>query len=124
MDTLDLLRTLVAVVEADSFTAAGRRLGKSKALVSKHVGEIEQRLGVRLLNRTTRRVRATEVGRAYYEGAKALLEDFASLEEAVKAETGVPRGRLKITAPQTLGEIELMDMLSAFRAEYPEVDVE
>lgn len=124
MDTLDLMRTFVAVVDSRSFTTAGKRLGRSKALVSKHIGELEERLGVRLMNRTTRSVQVTEIGRAYYDRARALIAEFDSLEESVKAEAGQPRGLLKITAPQTLGEIELMEMLKAFRAHYPALDLE
>ncbi len=125
MDTIDLMRTFVAVVDAMSFTAAGKRVGRSKALISKHVGELEERLGVRLINRTTRSVQVTEIGRAYYERVRTLIGEFESLEEAVKAESGQPRGRLRITAPQTLGEMELMEMLHAFRTRYPllELDV-
>ena len=124
MDTLDLMRTFVAVVDSMSFTAAGRRLGRSKALISKHVGELESRLGVRLMNRTTRSVQVTEIGRAYYDRARGLIADFDSLEDAVKAEAGQPRGRLRITAPQTLGELELMEMLKAFRGRYPKLELE
>lgn len=124
MDTLDLMRTFVAVADTQSFTAAGRRLGRSKALISKHVGELEERLGVRLINRTTRSVQVTEIGRAYYERARMLIGEFESLEESIKAESGQPRGRLKITAPQTLGEMELMEMLHAFRKQYPGLDLD
>lgn len=124
MDTLDLMRTFVAVADTQSFTGAGKRLGRSKALVSKHVGELEERLGVRLINRTTRSVQVTEIGRAYYERARGLIADFESLEESIKAESGQPRGRLRITAPQTLGELELVEMLAAFRQRYPSLDVE
>jgi DNA-binding transcriptional LysR family regulator len=124
MDTLDLMRTYVTVVDSMSFTAAGQRLGKSKALVSKHVGELEQRLGARLLNRTTRQVRTTEIGQAYYERARLLIGDFDALETTVKEEVGRPRGRLKVTAPQTLGEAEMIELVVAFRKAYPEVDLE
>ena len=124
MDTIELMRTFVAVVDNMSFTAAGRRVGRSKALISKHVGELEERLGVRLINRTTRSVQVTEIGRAYYERARTLIADFETLEEAVKAEAGQPRGRLRITAPQTLGEMQLMEMLNAFRTRYPHLELD
>lgn len=124
MDTLDLMRTFVAVADTQSFTGAGRRLGRSKALVSKHVGELEERLGVRLINRTTRSVQVTDIGRIYYDRARTLIGEFEALEEAVKAESGHPRGRLKITAPQTLGEMELMEMLKAFRERHPGVELD
>lgn len=124
MDTLDLMRTFVAVADTQSFTGAGRRLGRSKALVSKHVGELEERLGVRLINRTTRSVQVTDIGRIYYDRARSLIAEFEALEEAVKAESGQPRGRLKITAPQTLGEMELMEMLKAFHVRHPGVELD
>ena len=124
MDTLDLMRTFVAVADTQSFTGAGKRLGRSKALISKHIGELEERLGARLVNRTTRSVQVTEIGRAYYDRARTLITEFDSLEEAIKAESGQPRGRLRITAPQTLGEMELMEMLNAFRARYPGLDLD
>ena len=124
MDTLDLMRTFVAVVDSMSFTAAGQRLGRSKALISKHIGELEERLGTRLIHRTTRSVKVTEIGRAYYDRARTLLTDFEALEDTVKAQSGQPRGRLRVTAPQTLGEMELMEMVKAFRARYPLLELE
>jgi DNA-binding transcriptional LysR family regulator len=124
MDTLDLIRTYLSVVDADSFTRAGRKLGKSKALVSKHVSELESRLGARLLHRTTRSVGITEIGRAYSERARQILADFDTLEEAIRSETGAPRGLLKITAPQTLGEMTVMEMATAFRRKYPDVELD
>lgn len=124
MDTLELMRTYVTVVDCMSFTTAGHRLGKSKALVSKHIGDLEERLGARLLNRTTRRVQVTDIGRAYFDRVKSLVGDFDALEDSVKAETGSPRGRLRITAPQTLGELELIGLVKDFRAAYPEVEID
>lgn len=124
MDTLDLMRTYLAVVEMDSFTRAGTKLGKSKALVSKHISELESRLGARLLNRTTRSVGVTELGRAYYDRARQLIADLDSLEQAIQSESGNPRGLLKITAPQTLGEMTVMDMVTAFRAKHPAVEMD
>ena len=124
MDTLDLMRTFVAVADTQSFTGAGQRLGRSKALVSKHVGELEERLGVRLINRTTRSVQVTEIGRVYCDRARHLISELEALEETVRAESGQPRGRLKITAPQSLGGLELMEMLNAFRTQYPGVELD
>lgn len=124
MDTLELMRTFIAVVKQQSFTSAGRTLGKSKALVSKHIGELEERLGARLLNRTTRRVSVTEIGRAYYDRATALVGEFDTLEDSVKTVAGLPRGVLKITAPQSLGELELMELVAAFRAKYPDIEID
>lgn len=122
MDRLDLMRTLIAVAETGSFTAAGKRLGKSKALVSKHVGDLEHMLGARLLNRTTRQVGVTEVGRAYLQRASELLGELDALEESVRANATDPRGTLKITAPQAYQELELMELLCAFQARYEHIE--
>lgn len=124
MDTLDLMRTFLSVVDTDSFTRAGSKLGKSKALVSKHVSELEARLGARLLHRTTRSIGVTEIGRAYYERAQQILADFDNLEDQIRSQSGTPRGLLKLTAPQTLGEMAVMDMATAFRRKYPAVELD
>jgi DNA-binding transcriptional LysR family regulator len=124
MDTLELMRSFLAVVDAGGFTAAGRRLGKSKALISKHLSELEARLGARLINRTTRRIGITEIGRAYAERARALIADLEQLEESVVAQSTTPRGLIRLTAPQALGELALVEMVAAFRARYPGVSVE
>ena len=121
MDTLDLIRTYLAVVDTDSFTRAGQKLGKSKALVSKHVSELEARLGARLLHRTTRSIGVTELGRAYYERAQQILADFDNLEEHIRSDSGSPRGMLKLTAPQTLGEMAVMEMATAFHRKHSAV---
>lgn len=122
MDSLDLMRTFVAVVDSASFTAAGQQLGKSKALVSKHIAELERRLGAKLLQRTTRRVAVTEIGRAYCERVRETLAELDALAEAVRSSASNPRGLLRLTAPQFFGELELMEMTSAFRSAYPQVD--
>jgi DNA-binding transcriptional LysR family regulator len=124
MDTLELMRTFLAVVDAGGITAAGRRVGRSKALVSKHLGELEQRLGSRLINRTTRRVAVTEIGRAYAERARALVADLEALEDSVRSETTSPRGLIRLTAPQALGELALIEMVTAFKAAHPAVEIE
>jgi DNA-binding transcriptional LysR family regulator len=124
MDTLELMRSFLAVVDAGGFTAAGRRLGKSKALISKHLSELEARLGARLINRTTRRIGVTEIGRAYAERARALIADLEQLEESVVSQSTTPRGLIRLTAPQALGELALVEMVAAFRARYPGVAVE
>lgn len=124
MDTLELMRTFLAVIDAGGFTAAGRRLGKSKALVSKHLGELEARLGARLVNRTTRRIGVTEIGRAYAERARSLIADLEQLEESVQSQSTTPRGLIRLTAPQALGELSLVEMIAAFRARHPTVEIE
>lgn len=124
MDTLDGLKTVVAVVETGSFTAASERMGLSKALVSKYVGEVEKQLGVRLFNRSTRRLALTEAGQNYYENALPLLDQFNALVDDVTGEQRSPRGLLRISAPQTFGEMKLSPALPRFLADYDELKVD
>lgn len=124
MDTLDGLKTVIAVVETSSFTAASERLGMSKALVSKYVGEVESKLDIRLFNRTTRRLALTEAGRRYYEQAVTLLEQYSVLVDSVTGEQTKPRGLLRISAPVTFGEMELSPLLPEFLALYPDLKIE
>jgi len=124
MDTLDGLKTVVAVVETNSFTAASDRLGISKALVSKYVGEVEKQLNIRLFNRTTRQLALTDSGRRYYEEAITLLEQYSAMVDNVTGEQTRPRGLLRISAPVTFGEMKLAPLLPKFIALYPELTVE
>lgn len=124
MDTLDGLKTVVAVVETSSFTAASERLGISKALVSKYVGEVERSLGIRLFNRTTRQLALTEAGRRYYQQSVILLEQYAALVDNVTGEQSKPRGLLRISAPVTFGEMQLSPLLPEFLALYPDLQIE
>lgn len=124
MDTLDGLKTVIAVVETNSFTAASGRLGISKALVSKYVGEVESKLGIRLFNRTTRQLALTDAGRRYYEHALTLLEQHAAMVDNVTGEQTRPRGLLRISAPVTFGEMQLSPLLPEFLALYPELQIE
>jgi DNA-binding transcriptional LysR family regulator len=114
MDTLDGMRTIIAVVEAGSFTAASDRLAISKALVSKYVGEVEKNLGVRLFNRSTRRLALTEAGQKYYEQALPLIDEFSALVDKVTGEQTTPRGLLRVSAPQTFGEMKLSPVIPKF----------
>ena len=114
MDTIDGMRTFLAVVQEGSFTAGARRLGMSTALASKYVVRLEERLGVRLLNRTTRSLTLTESGRAYFDRSREVLSDFDDLEEGVKGHGRVPTGNLVVSAPVTFGEMYLTGALSDF----------
>jgi DNA-binding transcriptional LysR family regulator len=124
MDTLDGIKTVVAVVETGSFTAASERLGMSKALVSKYVGEVEDSLGVRLLNRSTRRLALTEAGRRYYDQALPLLEEFTEMVDSVTGEQSSPRGLLRISVPVTFGEMSLAPLIPKFLQQYPDIGVD
>ncbi|RYG95079.1 MAG: LysR family transcriptional regulator, partial [Alphaproteobacteria bacterium] len=92
-----------AVIDTGSFAAAAARLGTSTGQASKLVSRLEKELGVQLIMRTTRALSLSEVGRAYYERIKALIDDFDSLDASVRNASGAPSGRLRITAPITFG---------------------
>ena len=124
MDTLDGIKTVVAVVETGSFTAASERLGMSKALVSKYIGEGEESLGVRLLNRSTRRLALTEAGQRYYDQALPLLEEFEEMVDSVTGEQSSPRGLLRISVPVTFGEMSLAPLIPKFLKQYPDIGVD
>ncbi len=123
MDRLDEINAFAAVADARSFTQGARRLGVSSAQVSKLVARLENRLGARLLNRTTRDVSLTDVGRAYLERARQLLDDFQALESSVTEQAG-PRGLLRISVPVTFGAAQLTPALLDFAAAYPQVSLE
>jgi DNA-binding transcriptional LysR family regulator len=123
MDRFDEINAFAAVADARSFTQGARRLSVSSAQVSKLVARLENRLGARLLNRTTRDVSLTDTGRAYLERARGLLEDFEALEGSVRDQSG-PRGLLKISAPVSFGAAQLMPALLDFAAAYPEVSLD
>lgn len=123
MDRLDEIAAFAAVADARSFTQGAKRLGVSGAQVSKLIARLEDRLGARLLNRTTRDVSLTDIGRAYLDRARGLLEDFEALEESVRDEAG-PSGLLRISAPVSFGAKQLDPALLDFAAAYPEVSLE
>ena len=103
MQRLECERMFVAVMEAGSFAKAAERLGTSSGQASKLVSRLERDLGVRLLNRTTRALSPTEVGRAYYERIRLLLEELDALDLAVSSRAGTASGRLRLTAPLSFG---------------------
>jgi DNA-binding transcriptional LysR family regulator len=113
MDRLDEIRAFAAVAEARSFTQGARKLDVSGAQVSKLVARLENRLGARLLNRTTRDVSLTDTGQAYLERARDLLESFDALETSVRDQSG-PSGNLKISAPVSFGKNQLTPALLDF----------
>jgi DNA-binding transcriptional LysR family regulator len=124
--TRDLNDTLifVKVVEQGSFTAAALNLGVPKTSVSRKVQELEERLGTRLLKRTTRRIGLTEAGALYFEHCRRIARDLDEAEAAVNQLHGVPRGWLRVTAPYTLGINGLSPIVPEFMTRYPEIRVE
>lgn len=124
MDRLAAIAVFVKAVEAGSFSGAGEALGTSPQLVSKQIRQLEQHLGVRLLNRTTRRQSLTDFGQRYYERALIILAEV-DIAETMAAETRVvPSGRLRVNAPVTFGTHALAPRLPAYMAAYPKVAVE
>jgi DNA-binding transcriptional LysR family regulator len=103
MDRLDGIAAFSLVVETGSFTAAAQRLKLSKSAVSAHVQRLEERLGIQLLHRTTRRVATTEAGRTYHQYCVRILAEAEAAEQAAGALHREPRGTLRISAPDTFG---------------------
>src|SRR5690349_20916823 len=111
----------VKVVEKGSFTAAALALGVPKATLSRKVSEREQRLGTRLLKRTTRKLGLTEAGTLYYERSARIAADLGEAEAAVTQLNSAPRGWLRFTAPYSLGTDAITPLLPEFMARYPDV---
>ena len=111
-------------VELGSFSAAGNALEMSSQLVGKHVQALEQHLGVRLLNRTTRRQHLTDIGREFYERTKGILADLEAAEDLAAETRATPRGRLRINAPLTFGIHALSPRLPGYLCAHPEVTLE
>ena len=114
----------VAVAEVESFTSAAKKLNTSVAQISRRVASLEERLAVKLLNRTTRRVSLTEAGQLYYQQCKHLVEGLELAELAVTQMQSTPKGMVKVTAPVTFGEQNLAPLLHQFLELYPQVDLD
>lgn len=123
MDTLTRMRVFVQVVESGGFSAAARELGRSKALVSKYVRELEDELGARLLNRTTRQFSLTEIGEAYVREASEILQRIEELNESLGECHSEPRGLLRVSVPRAYGELVLAEPIMAFAAAQPQVQL-
>ncbi|MCA0042255.1 LysR family transcriptional regulator [Celeribacter litoreus] len=124
MDLVDGLRAFVATAETGSFTAAADRLGISNRLTSKYVAELEERLGVRLLQRTTRKVGLTSSGEELLARAPALLDEMDDMLGAVTEDTRGYSGTLRISAPVTFGEVYVKDLLSRFAKPHPDLTID
>lgn len=124
MDKLGSLRAFVKVVELGSFSEAGRQLRLSRSAISKYVGELEESLGVQLLNRTTRHASPTESGQAYFERALTILADLDAADQAVAQAQSSPRGLLRVNAPMSFGTLQLGPAVADFMAECPELQIQ
>lgn len=123
MDRFDTLLAFVRVVEAGSFTRAAQTLHMSKTTVSQLVRQLEARLQVRLLNRTTRQVRVTPEGAAYYERVARALGDLRDADDVLAGDLAAPRGRLRIDVPSPFARLILMPALPDFHQRYPEIQI-
>ncbi|MGL4234765.1 LysR family transcriptional regulator [Tabrizicola sp.] len=124
MDRLDCDRMFVAVMESGSFARAAGRLGVSSGQASKLVARLESDLGVQLLNRTTRALSPTEMGLAYFNRMRVILDDIEALDVATKASSAEPTGRLRITAPIAFGAARLTPALLAFAKAHPRIELD
>ncbi len=124
MSQLEDMRLFIAVLECKSFTAAAEHLGLSKQFVSRRLMQLEARLGVRLINRSTRRLAVTPLGQAYYESAKKILNEVAEAEQAISQQRATPRGALRLSAPMSFGTLYLSALLPGFLERYPDISVE
>jgi DNA-binding transcriptional LysR family regulator len=124
MDTLTRMRAFIDVVEAEGFSAAARKIGRSKALLSKYVRELEDELGALLLNRTTRQFSLTEAGHTYYRRASEIVREVENLADAVRESSGDVRGRIKLSAPRTFADAPIGRSLIDFVREHTDIVLE
>jgi DNA-binding transcriptional LysR family regulator len=124
MDKLASIRAFTQVVQRGSFAAAARELRLSRSAVSKYVIELEQELGVQLLSRTTRSVRPTENGQAYYERCTAILAELEEADLAVTRLQSEPRGLLRVNAPMSFGTLHLGRAVADFMERHPQVQIQ
>ncbi len=124
MARIDRLKVFAEVVQTRNFTTAAKHLNLTPSAVSKQIGLLEDKLGVRLLNRTTRTVNPTEAGQLYFERAKRILEELDEAEALVADMDSSPRGTLKIAAEPIFGRAILGRILASFKQKYPRVTTE
>jgi len=124
MDKIETMRAFIAVAQEGSFTDAGRRLGLSTKLVSKYVRHLESRLKTQLFNRTTRSVSLTDVGAAYLEQCRPILEQIDDLDSLVRERQGALAGPIRLTAPTGFGSTRLSQALVPFLRKHPDVEVD
>ncbi len=124
MDRFDAMQAFARVVETGSFTKAAETLHISKTSVTQLVQQLEARLRVRLLNRTTRKVNVTADGAAYYERVLRVLADVDDAETSLSSASASPRGRLRVDVPSPLARMILIPALPAFHAQYPDIQLD
>lgn len=123
MDRLKAMETFVRVVKEGSFAAAAGAMGVSRAIVTKHVMQLEKELGARLINRTTRRFSVTEIGQDYVAFCQRMLEQMSEQDALIGRLQAEPRGELKVLTPKSFGSLYLGNIVSDFMALYPDIHV-
>lgn len=123
MDKLNNMRVFCRIVELGSFAAVAREMNLSAMMISKYMAQLEESLGVTLLNRTTRQISLTEAGAVYYHRGKQLLDDFHELDESTAQLGSKVRGVLKVSVPIDFGGLFMVPAIEAYQREYPEVKV-
>ncbi len=118
------INEFVEVVERESFTQASKKLQISTAQVSRQISALEQRLNVKLLYRTTRKVSVTEEGGLFYQHCRSILDGLHAAERAVANLQSIPQGKIKLTAPVTFGELTVLPLINKFLLTYPNIQVE
>ncbi len=121
MDKLQALEVFVAVAEAQSFAGGARAMGMSAPSATRGINELEERVGARLFNRTTRVVNLTEVGRLYLDDVRGILADLEAANDAVSGAIGKPKGTLRLTSPVEFGRLYVAPVLAEYLDTYPDV---
>lgn len=124
MNPLTAMQAFRRVVELGSFAAAAREADLSNAVVSKYVAQLEQQLGTRLLQRTTRQLSLTEAGQRYYQTVVHVLDELAAAELQIRDASSRPKGTLRLNAPMSFGLLHVAPLLPMFAERYPEIDID
>lgn len=124
MDRFDAIGAFVAVSELNGFAPAARKLGISTSAITRHVAALEERLGVRLLNRTTRAVSLTDAGLRFLERSRRILADLEEAEQMAESERGEPMGRFVVSAPQIFGRLHVAPRICEFMMRHPKITAE
>ncbi|MBA8878300.1 DNA-binding transcriptional LysR family regulator [Phyllobacterium myrsinacearum] len=121
---LDEIFAFIAVVDAGSFSGGGQAIGLTRSAVGKAIARLEKRLGVRLLNRTTRKLSVTDDGRVYYEHCTRVVSVLEETEASVGQKSAMPMGLLRLTVPEAFGRIHILPLLQRYMKEWPDLQIE
>ena len=124
MDRFDAIEAFITVAESKGFAPAARKLHLSTSAITRYVAALEERLGVRLLNRTTRAVSLTDAGQRFLERGRRILADLDEAERMAESERGEPLGRLAVSAPQVFGRLHVAPLICEFMMRYPKITAE